>query len=160
MRTDHLEERSTFERVFDVVLIGAAVLAVASIAWWLDTQDIKVEWTPEGKRIAMERVKNWAIVVPMANEEADFHAFTEVLSGVIRDLGSGKIYLVIDNASRDRTLELSRELSLKDSRYVTIFAPENRNLVSGAPKEAANQNLTENGILSNQWCLACYRPII
>jgi iron(II)-dependent oxidoreductase len=59
MRTDHLEERSTFERVFDVVLIGAALLAVASIAWGLDTQDITVEWTPEGKRIAMERVGSW-----------------------------------------------------------------------------------------------------
>ncbi len=59
MRTDHLEERSTFERVFDVLLTCAALLAVASIAWGLDTQDITVEWTPEGKRIAMERVGNW-----------------------------------------------------------------------------------------------------
>ncbi len=59
MQTDHLKERGTFERVFDVVLIGAALLAVASIAWGLDTQDITVEWTTEGKRIAMERAGNW-----------------------------------------------------------------------------------------------------
>ena len=59
MRTDHLEERSTFERVFDALLICAAMLAVASIAWGLDTQDITVEWTPEGKQIAMERAANW-----------------------------------------------------------------------------------------------------
>lgn len=57
MRTDHLEERSRFERVFDVILACAALLTVAGIAWGLDTQDITVEWTPEGKRIAMERVK-------------------------------------------------------------------------------------------------------
>jgi iron(II)-dependent oxidoreductase len=61
MRTDHLEERSTFERVFDVLLVCAALLAVASIAWGLDTQDITAEWTPEGKRIAMERVGNWPV---------------------------------------------------------------------------------------------------
>jgi hypothetical protein len=41
MRTDHLEERSTFERVFDVFLMCAALLAVASIAWGLDMPDIK-----------------------------------------------------------------------------------------------------------------------
>jgi hypothetical protein len=39
MRPDHPEERSTFERVFDVLLVCAALLAVASIAWGLDTQD-------------------------------------------------------------------------------------------------------------------------
>ena len=59
MRTDHLKERSTFERVFDALLICAAMLAVASVAWGLDTQDITVEWTPAGKRIAMERVRTW-----------------------------------------------------------------------------------------------------
>ena len=57
MRTDFLDERSAFERWIDILLACAAVLAVASIAWGLDTQDITVEWTPEGKRIAMERVK-------------------------------------------------------------------------------------------------------
>jgi len=59
MRSHQMEERSTFERWFDIVLVCAAVLAVASIAWGLDTQDITVQWTPEGKRIAMERVAHW-----------------------------------------------------------------------------------------------------
>lgn len=60
MRTDPVETRSTFERVFDVLLIAATVLAVASLAWGLDTQDITVEWTPEGKKLAMERVSTIA----------------------------------------------------------------------------------------------------
>lgn len=78
--------------------------------------------------------KNWAIVVPMANEEADFQPFIETVHIAISELGSGKVYLIVDNASRDRTLELCREVSAKDSRYVTVFAPKNRNLVDAYVK--------------------------
>ena len=38
------------------MLLGLAVLLViVSVAWGLDTQDISIEWTPEGKRLAMEQ---------------------------------------------------------------------------------------------------------
>jgi iron(II)-dependent oxidoreductase len=57
MRTDSIEGRSAFERVFDVVLAAAALLAAAGLAWGLDTQDITVQWTPEGRQLAMERVR-------------------------------------------------------------------------------------------------------
>jgi dolichol-phosphate mannosyltransferase len=73
--------------------------------------------------------KNWAIVVPMANEEADFKPFIEMVDFVINELHPGNVYLVIDKASKDRTLELCQELSARDPRYVTIWAPENRNVV-------------------------------
>lgn len=73
--------------------------------------------------------KRWAIVIPMANEEADFKPFIEMVNFVINELNPGNIYFVIDKASTDRTLELCRELSEKDSRYVTVWAPENRNVV-------------------------------
>ncbi|HSI13448.1 MAG TPA: glycosyltransferase, partial [Chthoniobacter sp.] len=73
--------------------------------------------------------KKWAIVVPLANEEQDFKPFIDLLNFVINELQPGNIYFVLDNASKDRTLELCRELSAKDSRYVTVWAPENRNLV-------------------------------
>lgn len=43
------------DRVATLLLGLAALLLVASVAWGLDTQDISVEWTPEGKRLAMER---------------------------------------------------------------------------------------------------------
>lgn len=73
--------------------------------------------------------KNWAIVVPMANEEKDFEPFIDMISFVTDELNPGNVYFIIDKASNDRTLELCQELSAKDSRYVTVWAPENRNVV-------------------------------
>lgn len=72
---------------------------------------------------------NWAAVVPLANEEKDFAPFVAVLTQVLDRLGSGKVYLVVDKASKDRTLELCREQEARDPRYVTVWAPENRNVV-------------------------------
>ena len=72
---------------------------------------------------------NWAVVVPMANEEPDFAPFVEALTAQLDALGSGKVYFVVDNVSKDRTLELCRKLSAQDARFVTIWAPENRNVV-------------------------------
>lgn len=73
--------------------------------------------------------KKWAIVIPMANEEQDFKPFIDMLNFVINELNPGNIYFVIDKASKDRTLELCQELSSKDNRYVTVWAPENKNVV-------------------------------
>lgn len=78
--------------------------------------------------------KNWAIVVPMANEESDFQPFIEMLNFVINELNPGNVYFVIDKASTDKTLELCQALSATDSRYVTIWAPENRNVVDAYVK--------------------------
>ena len=72
---------------------------------------------------------NWAVVVPMANEEPDFAPFVEALTAQLDALGSGKVYFVVDNVSKDRTLELCRKLSAQDARFVTIWAPENRCVV-------------------------------
>ncbi|MCX7846948.1 MAG: glycosyltransferase [bacterium] len=72
---------------------------------------------------------NWAVVVPMANEEPDFVPFVTTLSRVLDRLQSGTVYFVVDTVSRDRTLELCQELSRRDPRFVTIWAPENRNVV-------------------------------
>ena len=72
---------------------------------------------------------NWAAVVPMANEAPDFDAFIGTLRPVLDRLGSGKIYFVVDKASKDNTLELCRNLSAQDSRFVTVWAPENKNVV-------------------------------
>ncbi|MCW3104905.1 MAG: Dolichol-phosphate mannosyltransferase [Bacteroidetes bacterium] len=77
---------------------------------------------------------NWAIVVPMANEEADFKPFIEMVNLVINTLNPGNVYLVIDKASKDKTLELCQELSVKDPRYVTVWSPENRNVVDAYVK--------------------------
>ncbi len=72
---------------------------------------------------------NWAIIIPMANEEPDFAPFVHELKKVLDRLNSGKVYFIVDNASKDRTHELCSSLSTEDPRFDTIFAPENRNVV-------------------------------
>lgn len=72
---------------------------------------------------------NFAIVSPMANEEKEFGEFTAILADELDKLQCGTVYMVIDNVSKDRTLELARALAAKDPRFVAIWAPENRNIV-------------------------------
>ena len=86
---------------------------------------------------------NFAVVVPMANEENDFEPFIHSLSEVLDSLQSGRVYFVIDKVSKDDTLKLCHELSEKDSRFVTIWAEENRNVVDAyirGYKEALKRN--------------------
>jgi dolichol-phosphate mannosyltransferase len=44
-------------------------------------------------------------------------------------LECGKVYFVVDNVSKDNTLELCNKLSTNDKRFTTIWAPENKNVV-------------------------------
>lgn len=74
-------------------------------------------------------ISTWAVVIPMANEEPDFNPFIDALKAAMDKIGSGAAYLVVDNVSKDKTLDLCKELSSKDSRFVTVWAPENRNVV-------------------------------
>ncbi|MBX9850436.1 MAG: glycosyltransferase [Cytophagaceae bacterium] len=70
----------------------------------------------------------------MANEENDFHPFIDLLKKVLDKLESGKVYFIVDNVSKDRTLELCQQLSSQDKRFETVFAPENRNVVDAYMK--------------------------
>ncbi len=72
---------------------------------------------------------DFALVIPMANEEPDFEPFVTELKKMLTRIGSGKVYLVVDGVSKDRTLELCRNLEEKDERFVAVWAPENRNIV-------------------------------
>ena len=72
---------------------------------------------------------DWAVIIPMANEAPDFEAFMGVLRPVLDRLGSGKVYFIVDNASKDNTRELCEAVSAQDGRFVTVWAPENRNVV-------------------------------
>lgn len=72
---------------------------------------------------------NWAVIVPMANEEQEFDLLVNAISKSLDRLKSGTVYFVIDKATKDRTLELSQELSGRDARFITIWAPENKNVV-------------------------------
>jgi dolichol-phosphate mannosyltransferase len=72
---------------------------------------------------------NFAVIIPMANEQEDFHTFVISLTNVLNMLECGKVYFVVDNVSIDNTLELCKSLSLIDNRFVTVWAPENKNVV-------------------------------
>lgn len=72
---------------------------------------------------------NWAAIIPMANEEDDFHPFTDLLANMMDVLESGKIYFIIDNVSTDKTLDYAKELQDKDVRFEVVWAPENRSVV-------------------------------
>lgn len=72
---------------------------------------------------------NFGVVVPMANEQENFSEFTNSIIKVLNDLKCGKVYFIIDKISSDNTLELSKKLSKIDDRFVTVWAPENKNVV-------------------------------
>lgn len=61
MNRDDIGRWATANRVVNALLAIGAALALASIAWGLDTQDITVEWTPEGKQLALKRVATWPV---------------------------------------------------------------------------------------------------
>ena len=73
--------------------------------------------------------KNWALIVPLANESDCFEPFIELVRFVIDVIPPGKVYLIVDKVSKDNTKELCEELSRKDSRFTTVWAPENKNVV-------------------------------
>lgn len=72
---------------------------------------------------------NFAIVIPMANEANDFFPFISSLCTVLDALKAGKVYLVVDTVSKDNTLELCKNLSDKDNRFITVWSPDNKNVV-------------------------------
>ena len=72
---------------------------------------------------------NFAVIIPMANEQEDFHPFVDTLIEVLNMLECGKVYFVVDKVSEDNTLELCSSLSANDNRFITIWAPENKNVV-------------------------------
>lgn len=72
---------------------------------------------------------NFAVVIPMANEQEDFYPFVTSLADILNMLECGKVYFVVDKVSKDNTLELCQNLSALDNRFLTIWAPENKNVV-------------------------------
>jgi dolichol-phosphate mannosyltransferase len=72
---------------------------------------------------------NFGLVVPMANEQNDFHPFISSLKDILDKLNCGIVYFIVDKVSRDKTLELCNDLSRTDSRFITVWSPENKNVV-------------------------------
>jgi dolichol-phosphate mannosyltransferase len=72
---------------------------------------------------------DFAVIVPMANEEREFAPFVEALRQVLDRLGCGRVFLVVDRVSRDRTRQRCVALAARDRRFSAVWAPENRNVV-------------------------------
>jgi len=72
---------------------------------------------------------NFGVIIPMANESPDFLPFVTSLRSVLDKIEGGTVYFIVDNVSEDNTLELCNQLSEKDLRFKTIWAPENKNVV-------------------------------
>ncbi len=58
MERKDAEHFRKWDWVINAILVTAALLVMAKVAWGLDTQDIVVEWTEAGKKLAAERVAN------------------------------------------------------------------------------------------------------
>ena len=73
--------------------------------------------------------KNWALIIPLANESEDFKPFIDLVKFVIDFIPEGRVYFVVDRVSKDNTRALCEELSNNDARFTTIWSPENKNVV-------------------------------
>ena len=76
---------------------------------------------------------NFALVLPLANEEKDFQPFFGDLADALEPYPEARAYLVVDHVSKDRTLELCRELAAQNHRFIPVFEPLNRNVVDAYP---------------------------
>ncbi len=86
---------------------------------------------------------NFAVVIPMANEQKNFYPFIYSLTKVLDEIECGKVYFVVDKASKDNTLELCDKISSTDIRFNTIWSPDNKNVVDAYLKgyrEALKKN--------------------
>ena len=72
---------------------------------------------------------NWALVIPLANEERELPDFVAALRAVMDDLAGGCAYLIVDHASRDNTLQCCQDLQEQDPRFHCCWMPQNRNVV-------------------------------
>ena len=80
---------------------------------------------------------DWAAIVPMANEAADFGVFMGVLRPLLDRLGSGKIYFVLDNASKDNTLALCQAVSAAGRALCDGLRPREQERGRCVPQGAA-----------------------
>ena len=73
--------------------------------------------------------KNFGVIIPMANEAKEFDSFINKIQKTLDFVGSGHVYLIVDNVSKDNTRELCEQLSETDPRFTAVWAPENRHVV-------------------------------
>lgn len=94
----------------------------------------------------MDYSKKIGIVIPIANEADTFYQFIARLKKTIDRLDKVKVYLILDNASKDNSLQLSKDLEKEDKRFITVFAPQNTNVV-----DAYLRGYSEAYKMGNDW---------
>ncbi|MDL2215195.1 glycosyltransferase [Dysgonomonas sp. OttesenSCG-928-M03] len=86
---------------------------------------------------------NFGVIIPMANESADFMPLIIPLIEVLDRLECGTVYFIVDKVSKDNTLDLCKDLASRDKRFVAVWSPENKNVVDAYLK--GYQVALENG---------------
>ena len=82
---------------------------------------------------------SWALIVPMANEEKWFSEFINAVNSVLLTHPNGHVYIVIDNATNDKTALLAKQLVVINPNFTLLNLPVNKNVVDaylGGFKEA------------------------
>jgi len=82
----------------------------------------------ENSLISRKNIK-LAIVCPMANESASAVEFVRQVLAECEGFSRVQFFVVLDNVSKDDTLDLLRAYSLLDQRLKPVWAPENRCVV-------------------------------
>ena len=59
MHTSRVRKLVKVNCVVNAMIAVVAALVTTNVAWALDIQDITVEWTEAGKKLAAERVAKW-----------------------------------------------------------------------------------------------------
>ncbi|MDP1621038.1 MAG: glycosyltransferase [Bacteroidales bacterium] len=72
---------------------------------------------------------NFAVVLPLANEEHEFQPFFGHLAEALKPYPEARAYLVLDRVSKDRTMELCRVFTAQHTQFIIVFEPDNRNVV-------------------------------
>ncbi len=72
---------------------------------------------------------DWAVVIPLANEENEIPPLVCELEKVMDRLEGGTVYFIVDTVSKDNTYEVCQEISAKDARFISCWMPKNKNVV-------------------------------
>src|ERR1041385_70040 len=86
------------------------------------TRTTKTSWENENRI---------AFVIPAANEEDNIYRFCSALSKEIKKLNiNAKVFFVVDDASKDKTLDSLRKISKKNKLFKVIYEPKNKNVAN------------------------------
>ena len=85
---------------------------------------------------------NFCVITPLANEAEGLMVLVNELKTTLDLIGNGNVCFIVDNASKDNTLDLCQQVANNDSRFRVVWAPENKNVVDAymrGYKEVCNE---------------------